>query len=167
MALDRERLDLLEALRVHRGFLKHTVQGITDEQAATKTTVSELCLGAVVKHVAVTEEFWAKFITEGTQAMASTPESDARHNNSFLWLQGDTLAGLLAEYDRVAAITDALVESLPSLDDEHPLPEAPWFQPGATRSFRRVLVHIVGETAQHAGHADIIREALDGQKTMG
>ena len=49
----------------------------------------------------------------------------------------------------------------------HPLPEAPWFQPGATRSARRVFLHIVAETAQHAGHADILRESLDGQKTMG
>ena len=53
------------------------------------------------------------------------------------------------------------------LDSAQPLPEAPWFPPNATRSARRVLVHIVGETAQHAGHADIIRETIDGQKTMG
>ena len=35
------------------------------------------------------------------------------------------------------------------------------------RSARRVFLHIVAETTQHAGHADIIREAIDGQKTMG
>ncbi|HZH22206.1 MAG TPA: DUF664 domain-containing protein, partial [Geodermatophilus sp.] len=56
---------------------------------------------------------------------------------------------------------------LPDLDASHPLPEAPWFQPGARRSARRVFVHIVAETAQHAGHADILRETIDGQKTMG
>ena len=53
------------------------------------------------------------------------------------------------------------------LDASHPLPEAPWFRAGARRSARRVFLHIVAETAQHAGHADIIRESLDGQKTMG
>jgi hypothetical protein len=53
------------------------------------------------------------------------------------------------------------------LDQAYPLPPAPWFAPGATRSVRRVLVHLVGETAQHAGHADIIRETIDGQRTMG
>ena len=46
-------------------------------------------------------------------------------------------------------------------------PGAPWFEPGATRSARRVFLHVVAETAQHAGHADILREAIDGQKTMG
>ena len=44
---------------------------------------------------------------------------------------------------------------------------APWFPPGARWSARRVLLHIIAETAQHAGHADIIRESLDGAKTMG
>ncbi len=51
------------------------------------------------------------------------------------------------------------------LDATQPLPEAPWFPPNATRSARRVFVHIVGETAQHAGHADILRETLDGAQS--
>jgi hypothetical protein len=53
------------------------------------------------------------------------------------------------------------------LDLAHPLPEAPWFEPGASWSARRVLLHVIAETAQHAGHADIIRESLDGAKSMG
>ena len=57
--------------------------------------------------------------------------------------------------------------TLPDLDASHPLPEAPWFPPGARRSARRVFLHIIAETAQHAGHADILRESIDGQKTMG
>ena len=56
---------------------------------------------------------------------------------------------------------------LPSLDASHPLPEAPWSEPGARWTARRVLVHLVAETAQHAGHADIIRESNDGAKSMG
>ena len=57
--------------------------------------------------------------------------------------------------------------TLPSLDQEYALPEAPWFEPGASWSVRRCIVHIVAETAQHAGHADIIRESIDGRKSMG
>ena len=57
--------------------------------------------------------------------------------------------------------------SLPDLDASHPLPKAPWFPPDARRSARRVFLHIIAETAQHAGHADILRETIDGQKTMG
>jgi hypothetical protein len=82
-------------------------------------------------------------------------------------LDGDTLDGILADYEQIARATDELVRTLPDLDASHPLPKAPWFPPGARWSARRVLLHITAETAQHAGHADIIREALDGQKTMG
>ncbi|MGH3796072.1 MAG: DUF664 domain-containing protein [Pseudonocardiaceae bacterium] len=82
-------------------------------------------------------------------------------------LPGETLAGVLEEYERVASRTDEVVATLPDLGLSHPLPKAPWFEPGARWSARRALLHIIAETAQHAGHADIIRESLDGAKTMG
>ncbi len=63
--------------------------------------------------------------------------------------------------------TTSARRSLPDLDVSHPLPKAPWFAPGERWSARRVLLHIMAETAQHAGHADIIRESLDGAKSMG
>jgi hypothetical protein len=80
---------------------------------------------------------------------------------------GQTLASVLQDYAEVARYTDGLVATLPDLDVSHPLPVAPWFPPGARRSARRVFLHIIAETAQHAGHADILRESIDGQKTMG
>ncbi|GAA3221062.1 DinB family protein [Pseudonocardia petroleophila] len=162
-----ERADILESLATHRGFLLFTVQGLTDEQARQRTTVSELTLGGLIKHVAHTEKGWTDFIEHGTSAMEATEDSWAAQADSFTLREDETLAGVLAGYAEIAKHTDALVESLPSLDVAHPLPEAPWFPAGATRSARRVFVHIVGETAQHAGHADILREAIDGQKTMG
>jgi len=67
----------------------------------------------------------------------------------------------------VEAETDELLRTLPDLNAAHPLPEAPWFPPGTSWSARRVLLHVIAETSQHAGHADIIRETLDGAKTMG
>ena len=164
-----ERADLLESLAAHRHFLRHTVRGLTDEQARQRTTASELTLGGLVKHVAHQEAHWIRFILEGTQAMA-TPTDAAGFEKwalEFRLLPDETLAGVLAEYEEIARRTDELVRTLPDLDVSHPLPEAPWFTPGATRSARRVLLHVVAETAQHAGHADILRESLDGQKTMG
>ncbi|MGK5739490.1 DinB family protein [Micromonospora sp. URMC 103] len=158
-----ERADLLQTLRRHRGFLRQTVDGITDAQAAARTTVSELCLGGLVKHVAVTEERWMRFAVGGAEAMQSEPIDWA---GQFRMQEGETLAGLLEEYDRVAAGTDDLVATL-DLDSAHPLPVAPWFEPGASWSVRRVLLHVIAETSQHAGHADILREAIDGAKTMG
>jgi hypothetical protein len=164
---DLERTDLLDTLTKHRGFLRHTIDGLTDEQAALAPTVSELCIGGLVKHVTRMESRWAGFIVDGPSAMAMDEASYADHVNSFRMGEGDSVAGLLAAYDEVAARTDDLVRTLPDLDASHPLPEAPWFPPGTTWSARRVFVHIIAETAQHAGHADIIRETIDGQKTMG
>jgi uncharacterized damage-inducible protein DinB len=164
-----ERADLLDTLGKHRYFLRHTARDLTDEQAARQTTVSALCVGGLIKHVAETERRWADFMLEGPAAMEQ-PTDDAayeRHAASFRMLPGETLAGLLKEYDEVAQRTDDLVRTLPDLDGSHPLPAAPWFPPGARWSARRVLLHIIAETSQHAGHADIIREALDGAKSMG
>ncbi len=163
-----ERTDLLETLAAHRHFLRHTVRGLTDDQARQRTTASELTLGGLVKHVAAQEAGWVRFVQEGPEAIA-TPTDEAgfqKWADEFVLQPGETLQGVLAEYAQIAERTDELVRTLPDLDSSHPLPEAPWFPPGATRSARRVFLHIVAETAQHAGHADILRESLDGQKTM-
>lgn len=162
-----ERADLLDTLGKHRHLLLFTVQGLTDSQAAQRTTVSELCLGGLIKHVAHTEAGWLDFIGRGTVAMEATEDSWAEQADSFRMLPGETLESILAGYADVARRTDELVASLPDLNASHPLPEAPWFEPGARWSARRVFLHIVAETAQHAGHADMLREALDGAKTMG
>jgi uncharacterized damage-inducible protein DinB len=166
--LTGERADLLETLRQHRWFLTFTAQGLTDEQAASSPTVSALSIGGLIKHVTSVEENWVRFIEYGTEAIASDPESADHedHAASFRMEPGETLAGLIERYNEVAAYTDKLVETV-DLDLSHPLPSAPWFPEGKTWSARRVLVHIVAETSQHAGHADIIRETIDGQKTMG
>ncbi len=163
-----ERSDLLETLGAHRKFLLQTVGGITEEQAAMRTTVSQLCLGGLIKHVSQVEKGWTDFIVEGPSAIGDASEAAMkRHSEGFQVLHGETLAGILEHYEEVSKRTDDLVRSLPDLDAAQPLPEAPWFEPGGRWTARRVLLHIIAETSQHAGHADIIREALDGAKTMG
>ena len=174
--LTTERADLLDTLHKHRGLFRHTVDGLTDEHARTRSTVSELTLGGLIKHVAATEKEWAEFVVRGPAEMAeidwadvdwsNPPPEVAAYADGFRMLEGETLAGLLEEYDAVAAATDALLETT-DLDASQPLPAAPWFEAGASWSARRVFVHVIAETAQHAGHADIIREAIDGQKSMG
>ena len=161
-----ERSDLISTLAKHRGFLRQTVLGLTDEQAALAPTASTLCLGGLIKHVCATEAQWMRFITEGPAAFGGAGNVEG-YLEGFRMMPGDTLESVLAEYQRQAARTDELIGALPSLDADHPLPEAPWFEPGARWSARRTLLHILAETAQHAGHADIIRESLDGAKTMG
>jgi uncharacterized damage-inducible protein DinB len=168
--LTGERADLTEALAKQRGFVRYTTRGMSDEQAAQRTTVSELCLGGIIKHVTMAERNWARFIVEGPSAMGgSWDDEDVIQDwlDGFRMLPGETLVGLLADYERVASETDDLIASLPDLGAVQPLPEAPWYEKGASWSARRVLLHVIAETSHHAGHADIIRESIDGQKTMG
>jgi hypothetical protein len=117
------------------------------------------------------ERHWADFILNGPSAMpdftAMTEADFAKRADEFQMQPGETLAGVLADYEETARRTDELVMGLPDLSATHPLPEAPWNEPGGRWSARRVLLHIAAETAQHAGHADIIRESLDGAKSMG
>jgi uncharacterized damage-inducible protein DinB len=164
-----ERADLVQSLDRHRFFLRNTLRGISDEQAAQRPTVSELSLAGLIKHVTLTERQWVNFILEGPSAMPGPADEQAMRSwmNAFRMLDGEDVEGLLAAYDDVARRTDELVDTIPDLDATQPLPSAPWFKPGASWSARRVILHIIAETAQHAGHADIIRESLDGAKSMG
>jgi uncharacterized damage-inducible protein DinB len=163
-----ERDDLVASLQRQRFFLCNTLRDLTDEQAGLQSTTSELCLGGLVKHVARTEHQWAQFIRIGPAAMSMADESAVSDWMAAFWMTADdTVAGVLADYDAVAQDTDDLVRSCPDLDASQPLPEAPWFEPGARWSVRRVVLHIIAEIAQHAGHADIIRESIDGAKSMG
>lgn len=182
-ALDDERADLLAELATARSALTGTVRGLGDEQAGESPTVSALCLGGLVKHVASIEEGWLRFVQEGPSAMpydlpegvtwadmaAGTarelPQWAIDHAADFRMLPGETLADIVKRYEEVASRTEEIVAAVPGLSATHPLPEAPWHEPGTVWSVRRVLLHVIAETAQHAGHADILRETLDGQKS--
>jgi uncharacterized protein DUF664 len=166
-----ERDDLLSTLRKHRGFLVQTTQGMTEEQARTRSTVSELTLASLLKHVAEMEGEWVDFGLGVDNALGGDFDPAAYASGDFvdtrfLLTDEDTLEVIRKRYDEIAARTDELISTV-DLDASQPLPKAPWFEPGASWTWRRVLLHIIAETAQHAGHADIIREAIDGAKTMG
>jgi hypothetical protein len=156
-----ERAELLQALTEQREMLLIAVRGLDDAQAAARTTVSALSLGGIIRHLAQGNRAWA-FIMAGRSGV---PDG-FWDMEQYQMRESDTLAGLLEEYAAAArALQDAVV-ALPDLDRPVPLPEAPW-APGVVNwwSPRRILYRVLRETAQHAGHADIIRESLDGAST--
>ena len=171
-----ERDDLLEALAKHRALFWGTVEGLSDEQAAATPTASELCLGGLVKHVAAVERQWCSFIRSGPDDgpgidwsdidWSAPPPEVLAYRDQFRLVEGETLASVLEDARSAAAETEGLVRTA-DLGHRWPLPSAPWFPPGATWSVRRVVVHLVAEISQHAGHADILRESIDGRKSMG
>ena len=162
-----ERADLLQPLARQRHFLRCTSRGLTDEQAARQTAASELSLGGLIKHVALTGQQWIRLIIDAPAAMSWDEASAGDWMAGFKMLDGETLAGLLENYTQVAHRTGELVAQLANLDAAHPLPPAPWSEAAARWPARRMLLHAIAETAQHAGHADIIHESLDGAKSMG
>ncbi|GAA2062704.1 DinB family protein [Williamsia deligens] len=182
--VDDERGELLAELALVREFLIGTTDGLTDEQLGTRPTASALCLGGLIKHVASTEAAWGRFITDGTSAMATElpegvtwqdifagtahtwPQWAIDRQNEFQMLPGDTRESIVEQYRTVASRTEEIIHGVTDLTRTTPLPEAPWNTPGAAHSVRRVLIHLVAETAQHTGHAEIIRESIDGRTTM-
>lgn len=153
-----ERAQLLATLEEQRAALRSKLEGVSGPDAVRRTTVSELTLAGLLKHVAHGEESWTDFLVRGEKV-----DDMERYAASFTPTPEETVAVLLEQYAVAAARTDAAVRELPSLDATHPLPEAPWY-PERELSARRVVAHLIAETARHTGHADIVREALDGQR---
>ncbi|WSQ10914.1 DinB family protein [Streptomyces sp. NBC_01231] len=154
-----ERGALLSFLAEQRGGIRRALLGLTDEQAASRPSASELCLSGLLKHVAEAEQSWV------ARAKGEPPaiKRDESNWHECFQLSGDeTVESQLASYEKVAAETEAFVRGVPSLDDTFPLPNEPWFPPDERVSMRWLVLCLIRETARHAGHADIIRESLDG-----
>ncbi|MCX5050038.1 MULTISPECIES: DinB family protein [unclassified Streptomyces] len=155
-----ERGALLSFLAEQRGGIRRAVLGLTDEQASSRPSVSELSLGGLVKHVAETEQGW---VARARGESPTVHRDPSNWHECFALLDGETVESQLAYWEKVAAETEAYVRSVPSLDDTFPLPDQPWFPPEGRVSVRWLCLHLIRETARHAGHADIIRESLDGK----
>ncbi|MFF7644445.1 DinB family protein [Streptomyces canus] len=155
-----ERGALLSFLEEQRGGIRRALLGLTDEQADAKPSASDLSLGGLLKHVAETEQGWIARARGEEPAVHREPSN---WHECFALVGDESVASQLAYWEKVAAETEAFARSVPSLDDTFPLPDQPWFPPGGRVSVRWVLLHLIRETARHAGHADIIRESLDGK----
>ncbi|PZH19672.1 hypothetical protein C1I97_02295 [Streptomyces sp. NTH33] len=155
-----ERGALLAFLEEQRGGIRWALLGLTEEQARSRPSASELSLGGLLKHVAEVEQGW---IARARQEPPAVARDESNWHESFQLLGDETVASQLEHWEKVAAGTEAYVRSVPSLDDTFPLLNAPWFPPDERVSVRRLCLHLIRETARHAGHADIIRESLDGK----
>ncbi|MGI5259397.1 DinB family protein [Streptomyces angustmyceticus] len=151
---------LLAFLEAQRGGLRRSVLGLTEEQARHRPCASALTTAGLIKHVAETEQGWIETAQQRPHTIQRTVDT---WHLSFEAGDGESVPEMLAFWDKVARRTEEFVRALPSLDETFPLPEAPWFPPEARQSMRWLLLHLIEETARHAGHADILRESLDGK----
>jgi uncharacterized damage-inducible protein DinB len=154
-----ERDGLLAFLAQQRDVVRNAAFGLTDEQARSTPSVSSLSVGGLLKHLAGTERSWV-----GIMLQRPAEGGEADYQDSFRMLPGETLDALLADYARVAEETAAAVAGFDDLGAPVPVPKGvPWFpQDVDAWSVRWVLLHLIEETARHAGHADLVREAVDG-----
>ncbi len=155
-----ERGALINFVEAQRGGLRRALIGLTDEQAASRPSASGLSLSGLVKHVAETELNWLRM---AQQRPNDKQRDQSNWHESFVLIGDETVEGMLAFWAEVAVETEEFIRKVPSLDDTFPLPEAPWFPKDGRVSMRWLMMHLVEEMARHAGHADIIRESLDGK----
>ncbi|MCX5227016.1 DinB family protein [Streptomyces sp. NPDC006553] len=155
-----ERGTILDFVETQRAALRRSLLGLTEEQAASRPSVSELTLSGLVKHVAEMELNWLRL---AQQRPNERQRSQENWGDSFRLVEDETIPELLEFWAGVVKETEEFTRSLPSLDDTFPLPPAPWFPKDGRVSMRWMLLHLVEEMARHAGHADVIRESLDGK----
>ncbi|MFG2983285.1 DinB family protein [Streptomyces sp. NPDC048258] len=159
-----ERGTLLAFVEAQRAALRESVLGLTEEQAASRPSASELSLSGLLKHVAEVELVWLRMAQQRPNERHRGME---KWSEGFRLVEGESIPDVLAFWDGVVKETEAFVAAVPSLDDTFPLPQAPWFPKDGKVSMRWMLLHLVEEFARHAGHADVVRESLDGTKAMG
>ncbi|WP_338677484.1 DinB family protein [Streptomyces sp. SCSIO 30461] len=158
-----ERGALLNFVEAQRGAVRRSVIGLTEEQAAGRPSASELSLSGLLKHVAECELSWLRMAQEQPNERQRDEKTWA---DGFRLTEGESIPEMLAFWDMVAKETEEFIRSVPSLDDTFPLPPAPWFPKDGRVSMRWMMLHLIEEIARHAGHADIVRESLDGRSSF-
>lgn len=162
-----ERHGLREYLAYHQSAYHAVSYGLSDDQARSAPSASALSIGGLIKHATGMQRAWMARVAAAPGAPPPDPRSfeerSAEYANELVMLPDETLAGLLEAFAAQNAETLRLVETA-DLDATVPVPQdAPWFPKDiAAWSVRWVILHVINELARHAGHADIIRESLDG-----
>jgi hypothetical protein len=162
-----ERDGLLAFLAHQRYLVLVAAHGLTDEQARATPSASTLSVGGLIKHLAAMESGWMD--TTLQRMRPPTEGAVDAYLDAFQLRADETLASVVERYEQVAKETEATIADIADLGQAVPVPKGvPWFpQDVDAWSVRWVLLHLIEETARHAGHADIVRESLDGADAVG
>jgi uncharacterized damage-inducible protein DinB len=132
-----------------RRSLAEKLEGVSDDDARRRLVPSLTTLLGLVKHAAVVEAGWFQYCFRGDE----DPYGD---DEGFDLEPSDTVASVLAFYSRECDKSRAIIDAA-APDD----PAARRLD-GRDFNLRYILIHMIEETARHAGHADILREQIDG-----
>jgi len=160
-----ETATLLGFLDYQRSTLEWKCRGLSDDQLRVALPTTSMTLGGLLKHLAYVEDYWFTQVVAGqppTQAWGEDWEADPDWDwHSAADDPGDELRTLWVErVERSRAVVDSQLAQggAKALNDAH----SAWGGQGRV-SLRWVLVHMIEEYARHNGHADLIRESIDGQ----
>jgi uncharacterized damage-inducible protein DinB len=162
-----ERNALREYLAYHQSAYFAVCYGLTDEAARSRPTAGALSIGGLVKHATGLQRTWMARVAAAPDAPPQDPrpfEQIAREfGEQHVMRPDETLTGLLNAFTEQNATSLRLVETA-DLDAAVPVPhDIPWFPRNLEAwSVRWVILHVINELARHAGHADIVRETIDG-----
>jgi len=162
-----ERESLIAYIDQQRDAFVAATFGLTEEQIRLTPTAGTLSIGGLVKHVTTCERGWTERIAAAPDAPAppegSVEEQAQAWGDDFRVTDDDTLESLLAALVAQGEVTRDVLRRA-DLGAAVPVPrDAPWFPKDVEAwSVRWVAMHLVEELARHAGHADIIRESIDG-----
>ena len=143
-------------LDYYRAVIVRKMAGLSLEDASRPLVSSGTSLLGVVKHLGYVERGWFQSGIEGKTF--DVPWTDEDPDADFRIDPGETIEGIVAWYDEQCALARRIVAAAPGLD----VLEARIREGRPRRSLRWILVHMIEETARHAGHMDIIREQIDG-----
>jgi len=148
-----EKQSLRVSLDRHRDAVLWKLEGLDDAGLRRAMTPSGTNLLGLVKHLAAVEYGW--FCQTFGRETEPLPFDDDHPNADLRVRSEETTEGILAFYGRARAAADQVIDEL-DLDETG----TAWF--GDAVSMRWVLIHMIEETARHAGHVDIVRELIDG-----
>ncbi|HVS06727.1 MAG TPA: DinB family protein [Candidatus Dormibacteraeota bacterium] len=131
------------------------LDGLSKEQASARLVPSPTTLLGIVKHLAYVERWWFQMNFAGDPVIFPWPEDEPDEDIDFRVTATDTIEGIRALYEQECARSREIVAAA-SLDD------LAKDQKRGDRTLRWIMVHMIEETARHAGHADILRELTDG-----
>ena len=153
-----EREALLGYLAQQRLVLRLSAHGLSDDEARLTPTAGGLSIGGLVRHLTAMERGWTSMILGRYDA------SQEDYEANFVLPGDETLADALDAYAEATAETHRCVAGIADLGQAVAVPKGvPWFPDDVEAwSVRWVLLHLIEETARHAGHADLVREAIDG-----
>ena len=159
-----EATTLLAFLDFHRDTLRLKADGLDRRQLARTTAASSLTLAALLKHLALVEHSWFAYRLVGGDPIEpwASVDWDADPDwefNSAVHDDPDTLRRMLDEAIEASRRSTALALREGGLD----YTSARTNRDGEHFTLRYVLLHMIEEYARHNGHADLIREAIDGQ----